>query len=196
WYRAASDDLAASLRGIVDQDLTGSAAEKYHHQAYKLGKPLNITIKGMDGKLVSTVDWKGKVIVIDFWATWCGPCVAALPKLVQLYQTNHSRGLEILGISNDTSLPALKEFLAKHKEMVWPESFNPVGQEPWNALSPQMGIHSIPTAFLIDRNGILRDIEQNYLDEATINQCLDETAKPDAASGPSAKFEATHHPAI
>jgi thiol-disulfide isomerase/thioredoxin len=185
-YHATSDDIANSLRDIVEHDLTSPAAEKYIHQAYKIGRPFKITIKGLDGKSVSTADWKGKVVLVDFWATWCPPCVAEAPKLIEIYQNGHPKGLEILGISHDTSLPALKEFLASHKEMAWPESFNPAGKNPWNVISPSLGVGGIPNKFFIDRNGILRDIQFGHLDEKLVAQLLDEQPKPDPAPNATA----------
>jgi thiol-disulfide isomerase/thioredoxin len=194
-YSAASDEIANSLRDVVEKDLKSPAAEKYRHQAYKIGRPFKIAVGCIDGKAVSTTTWKGKVVLIDFWATWCPPCVASVPKLVQLYQTNHARGLEVLGISNDSSLAALKEFLAGHKEMVWPESFGPSGRNGWHSLAPQMGIEAIPTSFLIDRNGILREIQTGFLDEALVNQLLDEPVKADAPTDATAKSSSPAAPA-
>jgi thiol-disulfide isomerase/thioredoxin len=181
-YNADSDEIASSLRDLVDHDLNGPAAEKYHHQPFKIGRPFKLAVNSVGGKEVATSDWKGEVVLIDFWATWCPPCRAALPNLVQLYQTNHSKGLEVLGISNDSSLPTLRDFLAGNKGMVWPESFNPTGPDGWNGLSPQMGVHSIPTTFFIDRNGVLRDIQVGFLDEEVVKKLLDETPQPQLAS--------------
>jgi thiol-disulfide isomerase/thioredoxin len=194
--QAATDALADSLRDIVDHDLNGPAALKYERQPYKLGRPFKLTINALGGKEVSTTDWKGKVVLIDFWATWCPPCMAALPNLVRIYDADHAKGLEILGISNDSVLPDLKNFLASHKEMAWPESFNPTGADHWNALSSQMGVTAIPTTALIDRNGLLRDIEVSEIDEDLLNKLLNEEVKPELAAAPSGKSDAATQQAI
>jgi thiol-disulfide isomerase/thioredoxin len=183
-YNSHFDDQSDALRDIVDQVLTGPAAVDYHHQPNQIGRPFKLSIQAVGGKPVSIADWKGKVVLIDFWATWCGPCKAALPNLISLYKTNHSKGLEILGISNDNSLPALQDFLAGHRDMPWPQSFNPTGQDGWNSLSAPMGVRAIPTAFLIDRNGNLRDIEVAYVDEVLLTQLLDEKPKPPHSTHP------------
>jgi thiol-disulfide isomerase/thioredoxin len=184
-YFSNSDDLSNTLRDIVDHDLKGHAAVKYHKQPFKIGRPFTISVNTINGPAVSTVAWKGKVVVVDFWATWCPPCRAALPGLIKLYQENHPKGLEILGVSNDSSLPDLKRFLAGNKEMVWPESFNPTGANGWNALSGKMEVTAIPTSFIIDRDGILRDIEVAFLKEDLVKKLLEQSAKssPPASAG-------------
>jgi thiol-disulfide isomerase/thioredoxin len=185
-YRAASDNAANALRDVAEKDLTGPAALKYQHQPYKLGRPFKLSVRTLDGKTIEVANWRGKVVVVDFWATWCPPCVATVPKLVQLYQDGHPKGLEFLGISNDSNIGDLKAFLASHKEMAWPESFNPSGREGWHALAAQMDVHAIPTTFIVDRNGILRSIESGFLDEKLIKQLIQEQVKPEAAATPVA----------
>jgi thiol-disulfide isomerase/thioredoxin len=185
-YRAASDDAANALRDVAEHDLTGPTALKYQHQPYKLGRPFKLSVRTLDGKSIDVAAWKGKVVVVDFWATWCPPCVAAVPKMVQLYQNGHAKGLEVLGVSNDSVIGDLKGFLASHKDMVWPESFNPSGRNGWHALAAQMNVNAIPTTFIVDRNGILRSIDEGFLNEELINQLIEEQPKPEAVAAPVA----------
>jgi thiol-disulfide isomerase/thioredoxin len=182
---AANNDVAMAARDIVEKDLTGLAAKKYKARPDKLGRPLVLT--GMDVKThkkISTADWKGKVIVLDFWATWCPPCMKALPEVVQLYKENHDKGLEVVGIDNDYTPADLLGFLATNKEMAWPQFYGPAGPQQWNRLSLKFEVSGIPTMYVIDRNGILRDIEVVSIPKELIGKLLEETADPKAPKAP------------
>jgi thiol-disulfide isomerase/thioredoxin len=183
-YGAASEELGNATRDVVENVLTSSQAIAYKGRPYKLGKPFNLTAKTIDGMPISTASWRGKVVILDFWATWCPPCVAAVPDLIKLYQDNHDKGLEILGISNDNDLMELRKYLADHKDMIWPQLFHPSPPDGWNDVSHEMGVASIPTTFFIDRNGILRDIEVNELRPDLIAKYMAEAADPAAAPPP------------
>jgi thiol-disulfide isomerase/thioredoxin len=185
-HHAASDDIANALRDVVEHELHSPAAIKYQHQPNKLGRPFKLTVPILGGKPLSLSTWKGKVILIDFWATWCPPCRASLPGLAALYQQNHDKGFEVLGISNDYDIADLKQFLAQNKDIAWPQSFNPAGPNRWHNLAVTLGIDAIPTSYLIDRNGILRNI-QIGIPEEKIKKLLDQPAKPDSPTDTSAK---------
>ena len=122
------------------------------------GKPFLVEGTLIGGSHFSTADWKGKVILVDFWATWCPACIAELPNVRNLYATYHSQGLEILGVSNDHEADALKGFLAANPDMTWPQIFDDgsAGNE-----SPSIihGIKLLPTMFVVDRKGILRSVD-------------------------------------
>jgi len=183
-YGAASDDIGNAARDIVENILTSPEEIAYKARPYKLGRPFVLRAETIDQKAISTSEWKGKVIVIDFWATWCPPCRAALPDLIKLYQENHDKGLEVLGISNDTSLIELRKFLADNKEMVWPQLFNPSPPDGWSRFSHEMEITGIPTTAFIDRNGVLRDISVGDLQPDLVAKLLAEPVKLAAAVTP------------
>jgi peroxiredoxin len=106
--------------------------------------------KDLTGQPLSIAKYKGKIVLIDFWATWCGPCVAELPNVIEAYKKYHEQGFEIIGISLDEEEAKLKSFIAE-KNMTWQQYFD--GQGWKNKLSQKYGITSIPATFLLDRDG-------------------------------------------
>jgi peroxiredoxin len=106
--------------------------------------------KDLEGDPLSLSQHKGKVVLIDFWATWCGPCVNELPNVLAAYQKFHDKGFEIVGISLDKDKAQLESFTKEHK-MTWAQYFDGLGWE--NKLSTKYGITSIPATFLVGTDG-------------------------------------------
>ncbi len=104
----------------------------------------------IDGTLVDLAAYRGKVVLVDFWATWCGPCVGELPHLKTAYEKHHAAGFEIIGVSLDKDGEKLAAF-TKENAMPWPQIFD--GQGGQNKLAQAYGIRSIPATFLLDRDG-------------------------------------------
>lgn len=115
-------------------------------------KPLDCNFTALDGREVNLEKLRGKIVLIDFWATWCVPCVKELPELATLYSRYHLKGFEIIGISLDAANDRgkLERFVASRK-IPWPQHFD--GQGRRNTYAVQYGIKSIPTKILLDRDG-------------------------------------------
>ena len=115
-----------------------------------------LTGKTEDGKDFSTADWKGKVVMVDFWATWCPPCKEQLPTIEKMYADDHDKGLEIVSVNNDFDLETLKKYTAAN-HMPWPELVDPeaMKQHTWNSITFNNGIDGLPHVFVIDRKGNL-----------------------------------------
>ncbi|HTD66492.1 MAG TPA: TlpA disulfide reductase family protein [Candidatus Limnocylindria bacterium] len=120
-----------------------------------MGKVLDLKFKDLNGKEVDLKDYAGKVVLVDFWATWCGPCRASLPEVKETYAKLNSKGFEILAISFDKDKETLTKFVAD-EGLTWPQYFDGLGWE--NKLGQTFEISSIPTVWLVDKRGKLRDL--------------------------------------
>lgn len=141
------------------------------------GKPITIIGKTPDGKDFTSADWKGKVVMADFWATWCGPCLVGLPEVKAQYKKYHDRGFEIIGVSDDSDAKTLTAFIARN-EMPWPQLFDPHFNPTKGALLVQQyHVMGIPTLFLIDKKGNLRTVDARKSMEELIPKLLAESAE-------------------
>jgi thiol-disulfide isomerase/thioredoxin len=114
--------------------------------------PLSWKFTALDGREVDFQKLRGKVLLIDFWATWCAPCVAELPELKKLYSEYRDKGFELVGVSLDAEgdREKLETFIRVH-EIAWPQFFDGGGRR--NAYAVRYGIKSVPTKILVDGTG-------------------------------------------
>ena len=150
--------ILAALEDKKFASVANSAKGQIWRNSKPLGKPVDIQFKAIDGRDVDLTKMKGKVVLVDFWATWCGPCVAEIPNIKKTYAKWHKKGFEIVGISLDSDKDKLARFVGTRK-MPWPQYFDDNGE---NRLPSSFGVTGIPDMWLIDKQGNLVDMEARH----------------------------------
>jgi peroxiredoxin len=143
----------------------GEAAKKIQQSLAIGAKFPDFNEKDVNGKPLSIANYKGKVVLVDFWATWCGPCIGELPNVLAAYEKHHKNGFEIVGISLDKDLEKLKSFTTE-KKMTWQQYFDGLVWE--NKLAGKYGVVGIPATYLLDGNGTIigKDLRGEALEKA------------------------------
>ncbi len=109
----------------------------------------------IDSSPFSSADWKGKVVLVDAWATSCGPCLKEMPNVIAAYRAFHPLGLEMLGVSRDSDRAKLFAEMGR-LHITWPMLMEPyIPDGPTGAVTAKLGITYIPANFLIDANGVV-----------------------------------------
>jgi thiol-disulfide isomerase/thioredoxin len=160
WIVAAVTSVGAGVLAVpmilgsdppVYMDMPPLAASHEQTATCKADRTVNfdLTVKDMQGASVRLGDFKGKAILLNYWATWCGPCKAEIPIFNELYAQYKDKGFVVLGISSDDDAPTLREFVKK-TPMTYPVLLAEEREDVLDAAGP---IYGYPTSFFIDRSG-------------------------------------------
>lgn len=131
------------------------------------GKAPNFSLKTADGKTIELKKLQGKVVIVNFWATWCGPCKAEIPGFLDVYKQYKSKGLEIVGISLDQDgWKPVKPFMERYKITY------PVVVGDGELADAYGGIEAIPTTFVVDKKGNIVTHHLGYLDKQAFEKLI------------------------
>ncbi len=165
---ASGIEVPKDYRLVEPRPPAGQAAAEAPAQPSGLtvGSPFpDFNVQALDGQPLSLASRKGKIVLLDFWATWCPPCRAEMPNVVAAYKQHHRQGFEIIGVSLDQDRQKLLAYTQEH-EMPWPQFFDGHGWQ--NELALKYGVHSIPHTYLLDANGVIigEDLRGEVLSKA------------------------------
>jgi peroxiredoxin len=150
---------------MIDSVQTTIVKERIRRSLVEGAKFPDFSEKDVNGQPLSVANFKGKVVLIDFWATWCPPCMIELPGLLKVYEQYHSQGLEIIGVSLDEDPQKLQQFL-RQSNIPWPQYCD--GKQYDNKLAEKCGVWFVPTSYLLDGEGkiIAKDLRETALTQA------------------------------
>jgi thiol-disulfide isomerase/thioredoxin len=120
-----------------------------------VGESYAFHLKDVTGNLIDSRELRGKVVLLDFWATWCLPCMQKLPNLKELYARWHDEGFEVVGINFDDGQATLAKTV-EELSLPWPQTMGPTDEELRHLWWKAMGLGALPRLLLIDRSGVLR----------------------------------------
>jgi peroxiredoxin len=178
------DEAEKILQGIVakneDAELVETAKQGLAMMAVRPGQKLSaFTAKDLAGKTHTLDEYAGKVLLVDFWATWCGPCREELPNVKKVYDQFKDQGFAILGISLDHQQPTLEAYI-KEQGIEWPQVF-----EGNQILAEQYAVVTIPRMLLVDRQGVIRYVDVRGLAlEKAVTELLGSEKKGEKPDAP------------
>ena len=158
-HRSVADNIEETAQAI-EETVQDTAQRDTAENALKPTPDANVITEGyafpeltftaLNGYVINLADYKDKVVLIDFWATWCGPCIATMPDLIETYKEYHDKGFDIIGISLDRNQSQLESYMEENG-ITWPQYYD--GLYWNNKIAKRFGINAIPHTVIINKNG-------------------------------------------
>ena len=177
--RAAVLLAVAALLGYTACSPSRTAHAQAKSEGARKAAP-DFHLKDADGKAVSLSDYRGKVVLLDFWATWCGPCKMEIPWFIEFQRAKKNRGFEVIGVSMDEEgwaavRPFLKEMQVNYRVLLGDD----------RTADSYGGLEALPTTFLIDREGRIASTHVGVADKKDFEDVIDQLLAQRATSGNS-----------
>ena len=174
--RTAHRKLAEIYQKLGDTELAKEHRLKAEPLLALIGKPVpDFSATDLDGKPISLEDYRGKIVLLDFRATWSSACLEDTPNVKKVYDTYKDKGFDIIGISLDNDEKMLRDHLKKH-EIPWRQVYS--GKRWDSPIAQQYGIRNVPSGWLIDRDGTLISQQANGpLLEPLVSEAMPEAVK-------------------
>lgn len=179
---------AIELYELLDQKLEGDSREEMQSMRLNLqasirrlnllGNRLELSATTIDGKKITTEDFKGKFVIVDLFATWCEPCLAEAELIEAHYKKYRDRGLEVIGISLDEDKQELLEYLER-RSLPWP-IIHDADEDPLERFVMKFGVSALPTVLLLDKEGKVISLEARQSELNRLMQILFESPTPAA----------------
>ncbi len=141
-----------------------------------LGSKFELVAQTLSGDSINIDDFAGKFVIVDFFATWCEPCLSEVPRLQKQYAKYQSKGLEVIGISIDADAEGLEKYL-KRAELPWP-IIHDNHKDPLERLQMRFGISALPTVLLLNKEGTVVSLEARGAELDRLMQMLFEAPTP------------------
>ncbi|MFO1448827.1 MAG: TlpA disulfide reductase family protein [Opitutaceae bacterium] len=180
---AVESQFPADLPRLVQRMSTSPSArvrelaDRRQRVLAALAEPVDLRFTAVDGRRVDTQQWRGRVILVDFWATWCVPCIQAMPHLRELHERYHGRGLEIIGVSLDRAgLTTAVEKVVREQALPWPQLYE--GRAHQTECAVRYGVQPIPHVLLFGKDGRIVAVNPSRRDlEAHLERLLGDAPK-------------------
>jgi thiol-disulfide isomerase/thioredoxin len=150
--------LLGCVLGCATTTSAGASSDPAPAEGHEIGAPAPpISVKALSGKTIEVASYRGKVVLLDVWASWCGPCKQELPMLDAMAARLRGRGIEVLAVSIDQERENVVKFLRGHSRWALTVAHDPKGQ-----IADRLQPDRMPTSYIIDRAGIIRYVNRGF----------------------------------